>query len=167
MSPATKEGPDSPQERTFLGTGHERRALSLGIGVTMSLLAAAMQTIIAAASATAAVGSFLAYLYFVRRSEAHAARDEALALAETRREVIVDLRRHLAASERRVRELETTLQRTETEAREHAYQMQRFYATSLSDLLRDVQAELEGEPPNVQRALARVRDLLDGERPAA
>jgi hypothetical protein len=133
----------------------------------MSLLAAAMQTIIAAASATAAVGSFLAYLYFVRRSEAHAARDEALALAETRREVIVDLRRHLAASERRVRELETTLQRTETEAREHAYQMQRFYATSLSDLLRDVQAELEGEPPNVQRALARVRDLLDGERPAA
>jgi hypothetical protein len=133
----------------------------------MVLLAAATETIIAVASASAAVGSFLAYLYFARRSEAHAARDEALALAETRGEVIIDLRRHLVASERRVRELEATLQTTEAEAREQAYRMQRFYATSLSDLLRDVQGDLEGEPPNVQRALARVRSLLDGERPAA
>jgi hypothetical protein len=104
----------------------------------------------------------------VRRSEAHQARDEALALAETRREVIVDLRRHLAESERRVRDLERTLTSTETEAREHAYRMQRFYATSLSDLLRDVEAELEGDQPNVPRALARIRQHLDdGERPAA
>src|SRR6266545_8206508 len=40
----------------------------------MFLVAAAFETIIAAASATAAVCSFLAYLYFMRRSEAHAAR---------------------------------------------------------------------------------------------
>jgi hypothetical protein len=67
-----------------------------------------------------------------------------------------------------VRDLELTLESTEAEAREHAYRMQRFYATSLSDLLRDVEAELEVEPPNVQRALARIRAHLDdGERPAA
>jgi hypothetical protein len=133
----------------------------------MFVLAAATETILAVASAGAAVGSFLTYLYFMRRSEAHAARDEALALAETRGEVIVDLRRHVAANERRVRELEATLKRTEAEARDQAYRMQRFYALSLSDLLRGVQTELEGEPPNVQRALARIRDVLDGERPAA
>ena len=144
----------------------------------MSLLATAAATAIAAASAAAAVGTFLAYLYFARRSEAHAARDEALALASTRGEVIVDLRQRLVTLERRlrrtradcenrVRELETALQRTEAEAREHAYRMQRFYAASLSDLLRDVQADLENEPPNLERVLARIRELLDGERPAA
>ena len=147
----------------------------------MSLVAtagAATAIAIAAASAAATVGSFFAYLYFVQRSEAHAARDEAMALAETRGEVIADLRRRLRllerllrdateAWERRVRELEATLQRTEAEAREHAYGIQRFYATSLSDFLRTVQADLEQDPPNVQKALSRVRQLLDGERPAA
>jgi hypothetical protein len=133
----------------------------------MFLVAAAFETIIAAASATAAVCSFLAYLYFMRRSEAHAARDEAMALAETRGEVIVDLRRRLVTSERRVRELETALQSTEAEAREQAYRMQRFYAKSLSELLHDVCDDLEAQPPDVKRALTRVRDLLDGERPAA
>ena len=101
-----------------------------------------------------------------------------MALAETRGEVIVDLRRRLRllervlrdtteALERRVRELEATLQRTEAEAHEQAYGIQRFYAASLSELLRTVQADLEQEPPNVQKALSRVRQLLDGERPAA
>jgi hypothetical protein len=66
-----------------------------------------------------------------------------------------------------VRELETALENMEAEAREHAYRMQRFYATSLSDLLRDVQADLEHMPPNLEGALARIRELLDGERPAA
>jgi ABC-type anion transport system duplicated permease subunit len=133
---------------------------------------------IAAASAAATVGTFFAYLYFVQRSEAHAAREEAMALAETRGEVIVDLRRRLRllerllrdtteALERRVRELEATLQRTEAEARDQAYRMQRFYSASLSELLRTVQADLEQDPPNVERALRRVRQLLDGERPAA
>ena len=106
------------------------------------------------------------------------ARDEALALAETRGEVIVDLRRRLAALERRlrkttvdsvnrVRELETLLQNAETEAREDAYRMQRFYAAALSDLLRDVQSDLENEPPDLERTLARIHELIDGERPAA
>jgi molybdopterin converting factor small subunit len=144
----------------------------------MSLLATAAATAIAAASAAAAIGTFVAYLYFARRSDAHAAREEALALAETRGEVILDLRQRLAATERRlrqtttncenrVRELENSLQTIETEAREHAYRMQRFYAASLSDLLRDVQADLQNTPPNLEAALARIRELLDGERPAA
>jgi DNA anti-recombination protein RmuC len=144
----------------------------------MSLLATATATAIAAASAAATVATFFAYLYFARRSDAHAAREEALALAETRREVIVDLRQRVATLEQRLREttvdrerrlraLERSLQRTEAEAREHAYRMQRFYATSLSDLLRDVQVDLEKKPPNLEGALTRIRDLLDGERPAA
>src|SRR5215204_4725256 len=106
----------------------------------MSLVvAAAIATAIAAASAAAAVGTFFAYLYFVRRSDANAARDEAMALAETRREVIVDLRTRLGILERqhrdrtrafetRVRELEASLQKAEAEAREQAYRFQRFYA---------------------------------------
>jgi len=140
----------------------------------MSLLATAAATAIAAASAAAAIGSFLAYLYVARRSDAHAAREEALALAETRGEVILDLRQRLAATERRlrqtenrVRELDSALQTMDAEAHEHAYRMQRFYAASLSDLLRDVQANLENKPPNLEGALARIRELLDGERPAA
>ena len=144
----------------------------------MSSLAVFASTVIAAASAAAAVGTLFVYLHFARRSDAHAARDEALALAETRGEVIVDLRRRLAALERRlrkttvdsvnrVRELETLLQNAETEAREDAYRMQRFYAAALSDLLRDVQSDLENEPPDLERTLARIHELIDGERPAA
>jgi DNA repair ATPase RecN len=144
----------------------------------MPLLVTATATVIAAASAAATVGTLFAYLYFARRSEAHAAREEALALAETRGEVIADLRGRLAAVEERlaeqtvecedrVRDLEKALQKTEADAREHAYQMQRFYATSLADLLRDVQADIQEAPPNVERALARIREVLDGERPAA
>jgi hypothetical protein len=141
-------------------------------------LATAVATAVAIASAATGISSFLAYLYFARRSEAHAARDEALALAETRGHVIVDLRHRLetleqrlqeatTSSERRVRELERALGKTEAEAREHAYQMQRFYAASLASLLRDVRADLESEPPNLERPLARIRALLDDQRPAA
>jgi hypothetical protein len=145
----------------------------------MSLVVAtATATAIAAASAAAAVGTFFTYLYFVHRSDANAARDEAMALAETRGEVIVDLRRRLAALERqhrdttrafetRVRELETALQTTVEEAREQAYRIQRFYAAALADIFGGVQADLEQDPPNVPSALERVRQLLDGERPAA
>ena len=142
------------------------------------MLAASASTVIAAASAAGAVGTLFAYLHFARRSDVHAARDEALALAETRGEVIVDLRRRLAELEQRLRittvdsvnrlrELESLLQKTETEAREDAYRMQRFYAAALSDLLRDVQSDLENEPPNLERTLARIHELIDGERPAA
>jgi len=144
----------------------------------MSLLAISAATAIAAASAAAAIGTFFAYFYFARRSDAHAAREEALALAETRGEVIGDLRLRLATLERRlrettenceshVRELETAIRAKETEARENAYRMQRFYAASLSDLLSDVQGNLETDPPNLERALMRIREVLDGERPAA
>jgi molybdopterin converting factor small subunit len=144
----------------------------------MCLLATTATTAIAAASAAATLGSFVAYLYFARRSEAHAAREEALALAETRGEVIVDLRGRLAVLEEelrermadcdtRVRELEAALEATRIEAREHAYLVHRFYTASLSDLLRDLQADLEKRPPDVRRPLARIRELLDGERPAA
>lgn len=143
----------------------------------MSLLATATATIIAAASAAATAGTLLAYLYFARRSEAHAARDEALALAETRGEVIADLRGRLAALEQRlaettddcesrVRGLESALQKRELEVREEAYRMQRFYAASLADLLRDVQTDLEETPPNLDRALGRIRELLDTPREA-
>ena len=41
------------------------------------------------------------------------------------------------------------------------------YMSTLADLLGSVQADLERDPPNVENALARVRHLLDGERPAA
>jgi hypothetical protein len=144
----------------------------------MSLVATSAATTIAAASAAAVVATFFAYVYFARRSEVHAARDEAMALAETRGEVIVDLRRRLRllerllrdttqALERRVRELEATLQKTEAEARDQAYRMHRFYATSLSEVLNGVQGDLEQKPPKVEKALARIRQLLDGERPAA
>jgi hypothetical protein len=144
----------------------------------MSLLAITAASAIAAASAAAAVGTFFAYLYFARRTEAHTAREEALALAETRGEVIGDLRLRLATLERhlremsedcegRVRDLERAIQAKESDARENAYRMQRFYAASLSDLLRDVQVNLEREPPNLERALRRIREVLDGERPAA
>jgi uncharacterized protein YlxW (UPF0749 family) len=130
----------------------------------MSLLATTVATAIAAASAAAAVASFFAYLHYASRSEAHAARDEALALAETRRETITDLRRRVSTLEARARELEEGLSSAQAEAREHAYQMQRFYASSLADLLRDVRADLEETPPNVARPLARIRELLDERR---
>jgi hypothetical protein len=48
--------------------------------------------------------------------------------------------------------------------------MQRFYAAELADLadlLLGVQEDLEAAPPNVGRALTRIRGLLnDRERPA-
>jgi hypothetical protein len=109
----------------------------------MHLATEALPTLVAAASAAAAVASFLAYVYFARRSEAHAARDEALALAETRGQVIADLRA-------RVGELEAALRATQG---------------SLVELLLEVQADLEREPPNIERALAQIGRLLD--RPAA
>jgi hypothetical protein len=144
----------------------------------MSLLATDAASAIAAASAAAAVGTFFAYLYFAKRSEAHSAQEEALALAQTRAAVIGDLRQQVGTLERslrvatedferRTQDLETALHAAEAEARESAYSMQRFYAASLADLLHDVQANLEREPPNLERALTRIRQLLDDERPAA
>lgn len=125
-----------------------------------------------------AIGSFLSYLYFVQRSKANDARDEALALAETRREVIADLRAQLASSEesrmrlerraeRRIRELETALEDARAEAREQAYQTQRLYAIGLTDVLAGVRRDLEAVPADVERALRRIRELLAHAPPAA
>jgi hypothetical protein len=124
------------------------------------------------------IGSFLSYLYFVQRSKANDARDEALALAETRREVIADLRAQLASSEesrmrlerqaeRRIRELETALEDARAEAREQAYQTQRLYAIGLTDVLAGVRRDLEAVPADVERALRRIRELLARAPPAA
>jgi hypothetical protein len=140
--------------------------------------ASATATLIAVFSGIATIGSFLAYLYFVQRSNANAARDEALALAETRGEVIADLRVQLASSEEsrmkletqadgRIRKLETALKDARTEAREQAYQIQRLYATGLADVLAGVRGDLEAAPADVERALTRIRDLLASVPPAA
>jgi hypothetical protein len=144
----------------------------------MSLLAAtSTATIVAAVSAAAAVGTLLVYLYVARRTDINGAREEALALAETRGQAIADLERRLAslqrqhrnaavASAKRIRELEDVLTKANSEAREQAYQMQRFYASALADLLVGVQQDLEAVPPNVDRSLTRIRGLLARERPA-
>lgn len=143
----------------------------------MSLLAAtSTATIVAAISAAAAVGTLLVYVYVAHRADIDAAREEALALAETRRQAIADLERRLAslerrhrnaeeASARRTRALKDALAKANSEAREQAYQMQRFYASALADLLVGVQEDLESVPPNVERALTRLRGLLARERP--
>ncbi len=141
-------------------------------------MSAVVASVIAALSAFAAVVSVLLYAYFGRRSELATASEEALALAETRRQVIGDLRGRLeslerrhertkAKCERRIRELQTALDKTRIQAREEAYRTQHFYAVALSDLLNDVCGDLERIPPDVEAALVRIRKLLSGERPAA
>ena len=140
--------------------------------------ASATASLVAVLAGLATIGSFLAYLYFVQRSKANDARDEALALAETRREVIADLRAQLASSEesrirletqadRRIRKLKTALKDARTEAREQAYQIQRLYATGLADVLAGVRRDLEAVPADVERALGRIRELLASVPPAA
>lgn len=141
-------------------------------------MSAVVTTVIAAATAFAAVASVVLYAYFGRRADLVAAREEALALAGTRREVIDDLRRRLhllekrqkrskEACERRVRELQSALDKTRVQARDDAYQTQRFYAAALFELLTDLRTDLERRPPDVESALARIRKLAAGQRPAA
>jgi DNA anti-recombination protein RmuC len=141
-------------------------------------MSAVVTTVIAALSAFAALSSFFLYLHFVRRSDVAAAREEALALAETRREVIRELRgrleslerRHKRANadrERRIRELQAALDKTRKQARDEAYRTQHFYASALSDLLNDLRSDLERMPPDVDAALTHIRRLLAGHRPAA
>jgi hypothetical protein len=140
-------------------------------------MSAVVTTGIAALSAVAAVASFFAYLYFVRRSDLIAAREEALALAETRGQMIHDLRDRLrsaedrrahtkADSQRRLRELHAAIDRTRAEARKDAYQIQHFYAAALSELAHDLLADLERSPPDVDAAIIRIRTLLASESPA-
>jgi hypothetical protein len=137
-------------------------------------MATVVTIVIAAISAFAAVGSALLYLYSGRRADLVAAREEALALAETRRQVIAELqtrvkslekrnRRAKEDWERRVRALQSMLDKT----RNDAYQTQRFYAAALTDLLNDLRHDLERKPPGVDSALKRIHKLLTNERPAA
>ena len=141
-------------------------------------MSAVVTTVIAALSAFAALASLFLYLYFGRRSDLAAAREEALALAETRRQVIRELRGRLewlegrhkrtkADCQRRIRELQSALAKTRTQARDEAYRTQHFYADALSDLLNDLRRDLEQMPPDVDAALTRIRKLLAGQRPAA
>ena len=141
-------------------------------------MSAAVAQVIAVLSAFTALASVFLYLYFGRRSELSAAREEALALAETRRQVIADLQRRLdsleqrhkrakADCERRVIELQTALDTTQWQVRDDAYRTQHFFSAALSDLLNDLRDDLEPVPPNVEAALARIRKLLTDERPAA
>jgi|SRR5262249_28328613 len=141
-------------------------------------MSAVVTTVIAALSAFAALASLSLYLYFGRRSDLAAAREEALALAETRLQVIRDLqgqldsleernRRGQADCQRRIRELQSALDKTRRQAREEAYRTQHFYAAALSDLLTGLRRDLEQMPPDVDAALTRVRKLLARPRPAA
>src|SRR6266542_2433480 len=134
-------------------------------------MSAVVTIAIAALSAVATAGTFFAYLYSVRRSDLVAAREEAIALAETRRQTIRELRERLASvearhnrtkaeSDRRIRELQGALDRTRAQARRDAYQTQHFHAAALSDLLNDLLADLERKPPDVDAALVRIRKLL-------
>lgn len=139
-------------------------------------MSAVVTTAVASLSAVTAVAGLLAYLYVVRRSDLVAAREEALALAETRRQVISELRERLKSSEerrgrakadsqRRIRELQVALDRTRAEARKDAYQTQHFYAAALSELANGLLADLERGPPDLDAALIRIRRLLTSERP--
>jgi DNA anti-recombination protein RmuC len=141
-------------------------------------MSAVVTTVIAALSAFSALASLFLYLYFGRRSDLAAAREEALALAETRHEVILELQGRLESLEerhkrtkadraRRIRELQVALDKTRTQARDEAYRTQHFYAAAFSDLLNDLRRDLERMPPDVDAALSRVRKLLAGQRPAA
>jgi len=141
-------------------------------------MSAVVTTAIAALSAFAALATLFLCLYFGRRSDLAAAREEALALAETRRQVITDLHRRLDSlearhrrmkgeSERRVRQLQSALDKTRVQAREEAYQTQHFYAAAFADLLGDLRTDLERMPPDADSALARIRKAIADERPAA
>jgi len=136
----------------------------------------ASTTLIGAVSAAAAVAGVLVYVYGLRRANQTAALDEALALAETRRQVVDELRRRVAALEhgqkearayhrKRVRELEEPLERTRREAREHAYQSQRLYVLALEEAVTEIREELEKHPPDVEGALAKIQELVAGEEP--
>src|SRR5919204_2367504 len=136
-------------------------------------MSALVSTVIAALSAFAALASLFLYLYFGRRSDLAAAREEALALAETRRQVIRELRGRLESLERRckpakserdqrIRELQAALDKTRMQARDEAYRTQHFYTAALSDLLNDLRSDLERMPPDVDGALTRIRKLLSG-----
>ena len=134
------KGPSGEGEQTSLGPterlneGSDHRSCSTArllraLRVTLS----SPTTFIGSVSAAIAFAAFLAYVYGLRRSNQAAARDEALALADTRGQMIAELRRRVAALERgqkqarthyrrNLHELEDALEQARREAREQAYQ---------------------------------------------
>jgi hypothetical protein len=137
-------------------------------------MSSAVTIAVSALSAVTAVASLVVYLYVVRRSDFVAAREEALALAETRGQVIRELRdrlkvaekrrgREKADSARRIRELQAVLDRTRAQARRDEYQTQHFHAVALSDLANDLLTDLERTPPDIESAVVRIRKLLGNE----
>lgn len=89
---------------------------------------------IAVVSAIVAVVSLLLYVHSSRRSDKDSARDEALALAEIRAQVISDLR--------------MALEQAQAETHNNLIILRR---------------ELEQSPPDVEGALSRIRRLLERE----
>jgi multidrug efflux pump subunit AcrA (membrane-fusion protein) len=89
---------------------------------------------IAAVSAIVAVGSLLLSLHASHRSDRDSAREEALALAETRKQMIDELR--------------AQLEQTRVEARHN---------------LIVLRCRLEDSPPDVDGVLRRIRNLLEHE----
>src|SRR5439155_23332629 len=88
--------------------------------------------------AAASVGSFLSSVRSGRRAEAHAAREEALALAETRAKVIAELQERLRALE-------------------GAYRAQRLTTMALLELVAEIADDLESG--DVDAARARLRPV--------
>jgi hypothetical protein len=60
---------------------------------TASVMVASSLSLLNAVSAAIAIASLLAYLFSIRATARNSARDEALALAETRAQTIIELRR--------------------------------------------------------------------------
>jgi t-SNARE complex subunit (syntaxin) len=87
-------------------------------------MVASSLSVVNIASAAIALASLLAYLLSLQTTARSAARDEALALAETRAQTILELRRSM---------------------------------DDLVDALVRVREDLEEAPPDVERALARIR----------
>ena len=135
-------------------------------------MVAATATLVSTLSVAAAVISLLAYLYSLRRTEQTAAREEALALAETRGQMVAELRERIeslerrnkrakASYEKRIHELERTLELTRRRgAREPQPEPRGVSVLALVEALVRIRADLEDEPANVEAALARIRALL-------
>jgi hypothetical protein len=69
--------------------------------------------------------------------------------------------------EKRVQALERALHNARSEARDQAYQAQRLYAIGLVDVLDGIRGDLAAVPPDVDRALERIRNLLARAQPTA
>src|SRR5205823_8621567 len=105
---------DAGVGRSFCGERGHARAICAGISRARLLRKlepeqsdqrpcrmSVVTTAIAALSAITAAASLLAYLHFVRRADLSSAREEALALAETRREIIRELHVQLRGADER------------------------------------------------------------------